>query len=538
MNGNTVYFSDFLTNDHTASFDAAMAYLREHPGTVLHVEPGVYTITRPLAVEAQKALMDGGLTDDPMSIIFKPDYKYAVGISFAGQRNTSVIANGVTLLVDGIMEPVSIRDCENVAVCGFTVDHKRKPYSKAVIGNVGELDGEGSRKCTFEFDPQCPIGENAPFRLRSWYFDVEKYRTVSTYVLDRKIIDPYHWEVILADAAEIHDGMEYYTAHTEHFRPAILIENAKNITLKDITIHSQPGMGIVGNRSEDITLSHVSVVPSVGHHVSTNTDATHFTSIKGKLRLENCVFEGQGDDFINVHAYYHEIIRRLSDDECCMQEKTPDGTHAQSLDYPDVGDFLELTDMDTLTLVDTFRVVESTPMRDEWCCRVKLDHALPENTEGLVLADVTRLPSLEIVNCSSRTHYARGIMLKTRNVLIENNIFHAVEAPAVFAAPEAEWYEGVSPANVVIRGNRIVKCGEKGDVQGGIVVLADTKCPNGQCMLNIVIEDNIIDCPNTEYGIYVRNTNGVKVARNKINCKRKAVEIICCTNVDSDAELA
>jgi hypothetical protein len=328
--------------------------------------------------------------------------------------------------------------------------------------------------------------------------------------------------------------MEYYTAHTEHFRPALLIENAKNITIRDFTIHNQPGMGVVGNRSENVTFDHLAVVPVAGHHMSTNTDATHFTSMKGHLRLENCIFESQGDDFINVHAYYHEVIERLADDECFMQEKTPDGTHAQSLDYPDVGDTLELTDMNTMRLVDTFRVVECTPDRKGWKCRVKLDHALPECTDGLVLADVTRLPSLEVVNCTSRTHYARGVMLKTRNVLIENNSFHDVDASAIFVAPEAEWYEGVSPANVIIRRNRIVKCGELGEVQGAIVVLADTKNPEGQCISNIVIEDNIIDCPNTEYGIYVRNTDGVKVARNKIVCSGKTVEITKCTNVESD----
>ena len=157
MNENTVYFSDFLTEDHTASFDAAMEYLRENPGTTLYVEPGTYTVTRTLARETQKAILTGEYGDDPMATVFKPDYPYAVGISFAGQRDTTVLAYGVTILIDGFMEPISVRDCENVTLCGITVDHKRKPYSKAVIKNVGELDVDGCRKCMFEFDPECPI---------------------------------------------------------------------------------------------------------------------------------------------------------------------------------------------------------------------------------------------------------------------------------------------------------------------------------------------------------------------------------------------
>ena len=216
-------------------------------------------------------------------------------------------------------------------------------------------------------------------------------------------------------------------------------------------------MGVVGNRSHNVTLSGLKVVPSLGHHMSTNTDATHFTSMTGLLRLENCTFEGQGDDFVNVHAYYHDIIERVSPCECYMQEKTPDGTHAQSLDYPDVGDCLELTDRQNMKLVDTFTVLECEPLPDRWKCRVVLDHPLPENTDGLILADVTRLPRLEVVGCHARTHFARSILIKTRDVLIEDNHFFDVQGSAVHVAPEAWWYEGVSPENVTIRGNRSVK---------------------------------------------------------------------------------
>jgi len=534
MNINTFRLSDFKGASLLGAFDLSMNKLRENPNSTLVIEPGTYVLTSELAREAQRAVMAGEYGKNPQKVMFNPRYEYTRGISFAGQKGTRVIAHGVTLLVDGFMEPVSIRGCEDITIVGLTIDHRRKPYSRGIMKDVRSLNDDGSVKTvTVEYDSDCPIGENTPVDLRTKIYDPVNCREVFADCTARQYVDEYHTILTFENACNIKEGLEYYTVHTYHSRPAILIENAKNVLLEDVTIHSQPGMGVVGNRSEDVTLRRLSVVPSAGHHYSTNTDATHFTSMKGTLRLENCFFDCQGDDFVNVHNYYHAIVKRESDCVCCMQEKTPDGTHAQSLDYPDVGDTLELTSRLTMELVDTFTVLECDPMADEWTCRVKLDHELPKNTEDLVLADVTRLPKVEIVGCSANCHHARSILIKTRDVLIEGNTFRDARGSAIHVAPEAWWYEGVSPADVVIKGNRIIRCAEhwQGDMSAGIMVYADSTDPESCCIKNIVIEDNIIEVPNTSHGIYVRNVDGLRIARNKIISKNEPVVISVSKNV-------
>ena len=532
MERNTVYFREFLTDDHTESFARAMEYLRNHPYTTLVVEPGEYTITTPLAREAQRSVMAGEYGRNPQKVMFNPKYEYSRGIDFYGQTGTVVEAYGVTLMVDGFMEPISLRDCAQVELRGLVIDHKRKPYTRAVVARASELREDGSRECVLELDEACPISEHTPMNLRYLFFDPNTYENIYAWYDTWKLIDDRHVEMNVGDAAKVVAGVtELYTVHTLHSRPTILIERASDVKLTDVTIHSQPGMGVVGNRSHNVTLSGLCVVPSLGHHMSTNTDATHFTSMTGLLRLENCTFEGQGDDFVNVHAYYHQIIERPAPNECYMQEKTPDGTHAQTLDYPDVGDVLELTDRKSMKLVDSFTVLECEPLHDEWKCRVVLDHPLPEDTEGLVLADVTRLPKLEVVGCHARSHFARSILIKTRNVTIENNHLFDVQGSGIHVAPEAWWYEGVSPENVVIRGNRIVKCCYRWTGKGAITVMADTSDPSIKCMKNVLIEDNIIDCPTTEWGIFVRNVDGVTLRRNRVLAKKENVVIQCCDNV-------
>ena len=73
MERNTVYFREFLTDDHTESFARAMEYLRNHPYTTLVVEPGEYVITTPLAREAQRAVMAGEYGENPQRVMFDPN---------------------------------------------------------------------------------------------------------------------------------------------------------------------------------------------------------------------------------------------------------------------------------------------------------------------------------------------------------------------------------------------------------------------------------------------------------------------------------
>lgn len=534
MAESTVNLKAFCGVDDTESFALAMDYLKDHPGTTLVVDPGTYTLTSELARETQRAVMAGEYGANPQRTMFNPKFPYTRGICFAGQKDTKLIAYGVTLMVDGFMEPVSVRDCENVTVCGLTIDHKRKPFSRGTVTELENITEDGSQKSgVIEFDEDCPIEVNTPRWLRTKYYDVELERELFCSFEGSEYVDERHIKGTFHNAAMVHNGVEYYTVHTYHSRPAVLIENAKNITLEDVTVHNQPGMGVVGNRSENVTLRRLSVIPAPGYHFSTNTDGTHFTSMKGLLRFENCFFDAQGDDFVNVHNYYHAIVKREGDTVCYMQEKTPDGTHAQSLDYPDVGDTLELTSRLSMALIDTYKVLACEPMADEWMCRVTLDHALPEDTENLVLSDVTRLPRLEVVGCYANCHHARSILIKTRNVLIEGNTFKDVHGSAIHVAPEAWWYEGVSPADVVIRGNRIIRCAERwtGDTAAGIMVFADSKVPDNCCIKNITIEDNIIEVPYTAHGIYVRNVNGLRIARNKIISQDKPIFVSVCENV-------
>ncbi len=516
--------SFFKKDNDYETFSAVMEYLKENKNSTITIEPDTYYISTETARKAQKAVMNGDFGVNPEKKMFNPQYEYSKGISFDRQKGSTVIAYGVTLMIDGFMEPISITDCEDVEIQGLTIDHVRKPYSKGIVEAISEQDENGICKYRVRLANSCPITSGTPINLRHAFFNKNDDNVIRVKG-KAAFINEHEINIFMPKRTDIRVGTEYYTIHTYHSRPAILIERCKNIKLKDITIHSQPGMGIVGNRCENILLSGLSVIPSAGDRWSTNTDATHFTSMKGTLRYENCRFEGQGDDSVNVHTYYHAITEKLSDFECIIQEKTPTGTHAQTLDYPDKGDILELTDIKTLQAVDKFKVIEVYPDHKNRCCRITLNKSLPQKTDELVFSDITRLPRLEIVNCYAEKHFARGLLIKCRDAIIEGNTIKNVPLAGIEAAAESYWYEGVTPANITIRRNRVINCGM------GILIKSDCEDPKGQSIFNITLEDNIIDCPEAEYGIFAKNVDGLTVKRNKIAVKGRDIECSDCTNV-------
>lgn len=519
---NKIFFSSFISDDLIASFEQAMKYLRNNPQTDLIVESGEYLLTDKMSVAAQNNVMTGKYGSNPQKVMFNPDYKYTKGISLRGLKNCSVIAENVKLIIDGFMEPISIENCSNVAIRGFEISHKRKPFSRGTVIAVND------NRCLVELDSDCPVFEKTPMRLRYFFLRADSDKKILKNILSIRFIDSFHIELICEDLNGISENMLFYTVHTFHSRPAILIENSENITLDGAIIRNHSGMGVVGNRSENITIKNLKVIPESRYHLSTNTDATHFTSIKGKLRLENCIADGQGDDFTNVHSYYQIVTEKTGDKTYRIRENTPDGTHTQSIDYPDVNDILELSEHKTLKKVGEYRVIKCIIIPAEKCCEVTLDRPLPECTEGLVLSDVTRLPEVEIIGCVCKNHYARGILIKCRKSLIKNNEFCNIMGPAVELAAEAWWYEGVAPSNAIIEDNRIENCGEYWGDASGIVVKSDCEEPKHITISNVKIEHNIIDSPKAEHGIYCRNTEGLVISENTIYSSAQPVIIENC----------
>jgi len=520
----TVSLSQFSGGNAGECLAAAMEFLQSNPGSTLVVEPGIYELSTPLARQTMANTLSGAYGENPQDVLFTPDFAYSRGISLDGQQDSTIVADGVTLLVEGFMEPLSLTNCRNITIRGLTIDHKRKPFSMGAVTKV-EWATKTSGCFTVVFGQEYPLSEHSPMPRNVFYSPVlDRFVGYNTYqIVSREQIALQQWRFGFDGMNFDPSGMEFYVWHSFHFRPAIRIEEAHNITLENVTIHSQPGMGVVAHRSSDIRIDGLRVVPSAGLHMSTNTDATHFTSCSGLVRIENSVFEGQGDDCINIHSYYHSIVHSKGS-LCTTWLEAPDKTHTQTADSPAPGDLLELTDMRSLECRSIYRVMHCEPY-GPWQNMLVLDRPLPPDCTGLAFINITRMPRLEFVANICRNHIARSVLVKIKKALIENNTISDATGTGIYAAAEAEWFEGLcTTENIVIRQNRITNCGRtagsgRKNGAGGICITVDADEATAATHAHVEVCDNVIDCPDAPHGIYISNTSESVLEGNRIVSK-------------------
>ena len=499
----------------------ALEYCRQHPGVILYFPPGVYDFRDEEAVRLMDQAMAGKFGPDPETTLLSPYFPYARGLDFAGVSGVTVEAQGAILLFEGWMEPVSLNRCKDITIKGLTIDYKRKPYSAGKIIGVGRGFFDAAIEKQYPINPQMPVP-------RVMFWDPKGHRMLGEVYPDKiEILAPQTVRVFSTDEipAGAREGL-VGLVHSMHFRPAVLIQEADNIRLEDVTIHSQPGMGILGHRSSNITLMGVRIVPGAGSFISTTTDATHFTSCTGLIRMENSEFEGNGDDGTNIHNYYYSVAKGKQPRLYVLT--LPVKTHAGVLDYPDVGDFLDLVKAGSLEPVKDVRVKSVRPDRDAMIVEVELDADLPEDLGDYYLINTTRLPKVEIVGCRFLSHRARGTLIKTRNVLIERNLFFENTGTAIQLAAEESWREGVPSSNVVIRNNRIVGCGRgAGGINGTSGVLVNISADKRDVPglhRGLLIEGNIIDGEGTDKCISISQAQDVEVRYNELSGCRQPIK--------------
>lgn len=493
----------------------ALDYCKKESIAKLYFPPGKYILSHPDAMALMNDVMDLKMGKNPEKIIFSPYYPYVKGLDISGHDGLELIGHGVELICRGWMESISIENSANINLKGFTIDYERQPHSEGKVLNVTEAYFD------VQFSDDYPVKSNMVMpRLMFWAPQKDRIKRAPIYFPKKnKLIDTQTLRIWGQIPDDYLNSMALVN-HSFHFRPAILIHESKDITLKDVTIHSQPGMGIVGHRSHNISMHGLRVVPRAGKKMSTNTDATHFTSCTGLIHFKNCMFEGQGDDATNVHNYYYTVINKLND-KYITKIDAPTGTHAQVLDYPDVGDTLEVVHKTSLLkkMNVTVLSVDTFPKRGE--THLTLDKELPSNIHDYLLINITRLPRLHMEGSTILSHLARGILIKTRNVLIENCTIIESTGTGIHIGAEGSWHEGPGSANVVIRNNRILRCGRgtgtQNETSGIAVNVVSADPPKSAVHKNLVFENNIIEGENAKYGIFVTGADDVNIRFNQIS---------------------
>jgi parallel beta-helix repeat protein len=213
---------------------------------------------------------------------------------------------------------------------------------------------------------------------------------------------------------------------------------------------------------------------------------------------------------------------------------------------PEIGDKLELSGEDKLLLPYAIVTVRSVEINEQdKTLIVGFSEKLPERTgKGDLVGNASSIPVLHIRNCTTIRSRARGFIIKTRNVVIEDCTFQDItECGLALESDVNAWWESISSRDVIIRNNRFIDSKfEPGYLHGVIEfhTMSQT-APAGVyrgitianniflgSVANIIkigsadgvdIINNIMDHPEDE-AIYLYNSRNIRISGNKLtNCK-------------------
>jgi hypothetical protein len=240
--------------------------------------------------------------------------------------------------------------------------------------------------------------------------------------------------------------------------PAVFITESHDICLEDVTLYQAPAMGVIAQRSENLTLTrtHVMLRPGTDRLVSATADATHFVGCRGQITLDACLFENQLDDPTNVHGTYAQVLERLSSTELLLGRM-----HAQQRGVPfaGAGDVLQFAVPDTMNPLGASRIATLYEINSTDLCIV-FDEPLPDTIcAGCVAENASWGADLTIRNCTARHNRARGFLISTPGKVLVEGCTLSPGGTGILIPGESEfWFESGAVSDVTIQNNRFVDC--------------------------------------------------------------------------------
>ena len=515
-----------VPNDGKNDFDAlraATAYCRENAGTTLFFPPGVYDIDNEKARKIEFEAVSGVYGENVQGVLFRPDGPYVTALDLRGCNNTTIKANGATLYLNGWYEVVTMQGAKNITLEGISILYNRPP---STIGRIVETNAEWF-DAEFDTERYRYIDNKVTGRLH--FFDHVRNRLYTGWARQKELIAP--GKIRFHSTSNPAVGDYFVLRHGGHYRPAIMVKECEDVTIRDVNIHSQPGMGIVGHLTKNIMIDNLQVVPEVGSVISSNTDATHFTSCSGTITIQNSKFKGQGDDCTNIHGYYYRMYPE-GDNKIEIRIEGAD-LHALSLDYPEIGDTMVIINNKSMAEEGRYTVQSVDTSSVDWKVVIGLDKPIEaEKFENCYMWNHTRFPKVRIYNNSVHSHLARSFLIKSRDVIIAKNCILNCTQTAIKLGAELGWRESAPAENVIVEENYITGCGYTAGANAPSCITLSTEARERPPFLNknIIIRNNVFDT-DKNVAVLLKDAENIIVENNMAN-KKEYVKIENCQNIE------
>lgn len=539
-----VQINTSVAKDATRAVWEALHAATPTQNTTIEFAPGTYHF---YPDKAQEKYLHISNHDDDLTRIAFPIEKF---------KGLTIEGNGAKFIMHGVIIPFLVEESSDVTIKDLTIDWHMPFHSQGTVVAVDKK--KKSFDVQFSADYPYEIRDGKAIFIKEHYthdvnqailFDPETrgplFRTelmtpiayndmkATKYMPNKSLINyPYpidKQETMFRDMGrtlrtpivEVTPGVLRFSKHKKELppvgaifvckgrqdynrvAPAMRFVSTKNIHVKNVTINAAGGMGILGENCENITIDKVTITPSGDRIISTSADATHFVGCRGHIHLNNCLFENQLDDALNVHGTY-QIVQDLFKDNKVGARMG----HFQQLGFilAQPGDTIGFVRIhESFAPYATAVIKKITPINGRYQ-EIEFTAPLPEEVaEGDLMENITAYPTLTVENSRFQHNRARGLLLSTpKKTIVRNNYFETEMDGILMPVEDGKWYESGSANDVLIEGNTFKNCVTMGKNRG-VIRFATDGDNEAIAFRNITIKNNTFD----HYDSFILETTNV-----------------------------
>lgn len=395
-----------------------------------------------------------------------------IAIKAEGLENLTIDGMGNEILFNNRAVQIAMISCKNIVFKNFIIDYINPSVAefKVVGKGFGYVDIDinqdtlytiKSGKLHFCYDDKsrCVIQECNPkteiTRRVDWvsYTSHNVFNNKRCKKLENNVIRVY----TLLKFFEI--GCTYQLNWVRRDGTCFFMDESKNIVMDNCRFKFMHGMGVLCQRTEDITIQNTDFLPNKEHGRTTVAfaDVMHFVNCKGVINVKNVKADGTRDDVINNHGI-HLKITSANGNKICVKYCHP---QAYGFNCFYEGDEIEFINASTLLPVGSAKV-KTSKMLNPRLIELELcdiaEGSIIEN--GIVVENATWTASLVVDNLETFNDPTRGILVTTRKpVVIKNSTFHKCYMPCIHISDDARsWYESGYCRDVLIENNVFDNC--------------------------------------------------------------------------------
>jgi hypothetical protein len=241
---------------------------------------------------------------------------------------------------------------------------------------------------------------------------------------------------------------------TPRLGAGIFCEDSSDLYFENVTVHGCLGMGVIAQTCHNVHLNGFNTLRKGDRYYTANVDGSHFVNCTGLVRVENCTFEGQLDDALNIHGMYARI-EKVAGNEIFVREVHDE---ARGIRVYRAGDRIQVLDVSSLIPYAEKTIIEAEYLNQD-IIRLVLKEGTDGVREGDDIENLDRTADLIFKNNTVRNNRARGMLIATKGkVIIEDCYFHTSGAAILFEADGDFWFESGGTRDVTIRNNFFDGC--------------------------------------------------------------------------------